>query len=146
MIPHFEPSGCLPSGIHPAEWDAVVTSFGTNEHRRWLLGGLHRALTQLRNAGCTIAYLDGSFVTTKTLPNDYDACWSAAGVDPAALDPVLLKFDDRRRAMNAKYLGDLFPAEVTEGGTGRRFLEFFQIDKSSGDPKGIVSIDLRRLP
>ena len=119
--------------------------FGTNPHRQWLLAALRRALEILRSAGCMFVFLDGSFVTAKELPSDYDLCWGTAGVDPLLLDPVLLTFDDGRRAMNAKYLGDLFPAEVPEGASGRRFVDFFQIDKDTGNPKGIVLIDLRRL-
>ena len=145
MIPPFESSGLLPAGIHPAEWSEVVARLGWNPHRQSLLMGLRRGLQQLRSAGCQAVYLDGSFVTSKELPDDYDLCWSVANVDPAQIDPVLLKFDDGRRAMKAKYLGDLFPAEWEEGASGRRFLDFFQIDKLSGNPKGIVLIDLRRL-
>jgi hypothetical protein len=29
--------------------------------------------------------------------------------------------------------------------TGKTFLEFFQTDKETGEPKGIVALDLRRL-
>lgn len=145
MIPPLEGSGLLPPGIHAAEWSEVVARFGWNPHRQWLLAALRRAIEQLRTAGCVLAYLDGSFVTAKELPGDYDMCWSIVGVNAALLDPVLLKFDDGRRAMNAKYLGDLFPAETPEGTSGRRFVDFFQIDKLTGDPKGIVVIDLRRL-
>jgi hypothetical protein len=48
--------------------------------------------------------------------------------------------------MKAKYLGDLFPAEVEEGGSGRLFIDFFQIDKDTGVPKGVVLIDLQSVP
>jgi len=44
--------------------------------------------------------------------------------------------------MKAKYRGDLFPAEVPEGTSGKVFLEFFQTDKRTGESKGIVSIRL----
>lgn len=146
MIPDFTVSGLLPPGIHKAEWPEIVARLGGNAHRRALLGGLQRALEALRRAGCETVYLDGSFVTSKGSPGDYDLCWSVAGVDVNRLDPVLLIFDNKRRAMNAKYMGDLFPAEVPEGRTGRTFLQFFQIDKISGDAKGVLMIDLRELP
>ena len=146
MIPAFDESGCLPAGIHHADWAEIVQRFGHNVQRQWLLQGLRRALGALRAAGCVEAHLDGSFVTAKETPGDYDLCWSMRGVDPARLDPVLMKFDDGRRAMKAKYLGDLFPAEFSEAGSGRLFVEFFQIDKDTGATKGIVMIDLRRLP
>jgi hypothetical protein len=44
--------------------------------------------------------------------------------------------------MKAKYSGDLFPAEVPEGVSGKAFLDFFQTDKRTGEPKGIVLLDL----
>jgi hypothetical protein len=40
----------------------------------------------------------------------------------------------------------MFPAEVQEVTSGKRFIEFFQEDKNDGTPKGIVAIDLGRLP
>jgi hypothetical protein len=44
--------------------------------------------------------------------------------------------------MKAKYGGDLFPAEVPEGASGKAFLDFFQTDRRTGKPKGIVLIVL----
>jgi hypothetical protein len=96
-----------------------------------------------RRAGCRTAYINGSFVTGKPRPNDYDLCWSIDGVDPERLDPVLLDFSAQgRRAMKTKYLGDLFPAEIPEGASGKAFLDFFQTDRRTGEPKGIVAVDL----
>jgi hypothetical protein len=146
MIPPFDSSGALPPGIHDGDWREVVDRFGYNTQRQWLLQGLRRALLVLHAAGCTTVYLDGSFVTSKDAPRDYDLCWSAAGVDPVRLDPVLLTFADGRRAMKAKYLGDLFPADGAELRSGKPFVDFFQIDKDTGAAKGIVLIDLRGLP
>jgi hypothetical protein len=120
--------------------------FGTTLHRRRLLTGLRAALEALRTAGCRRAYIDGSFVTAKQRPNDYDGCWDIEGVDPDRLDPVLLTFDRGRAAQKAKYQGELFPAQFREGDSGTTFLEFFQIDKETGDPKGIIVIELQELP
>lgn len=146
MIPDFEPSGLLKPGVHTATWAEITERFGYNPQRELLLDALRRALEALRAAGCVAAYLDGSFVTAKAVPGDYDLCWSVQGVDPNRLDPVLLDFNDHRRAMKAKYQGDLFPAEMPEGNTGRLFLDFFQTDKEAGAAKGVVLIDLRRFP
>jgi hypothetical protein len=52
--------------------------------------------------------------------------------------------DAGRAAQKAKYLGELFPAQMGEGGSGLTFLELFQVDKETGKPKGIVALDLRR--
>jgi hypothetical protein len=110
-----------------------------------MLGGFREGIDLLKAAGCQAAYLDGSFVTAKDQPGDFDACWDIVGVDPALLDPVFLNFDNKRAAQKACFLGEFFPGQFPEGGSGRTFLEFFQIDKSSGSTKGIVAVDLRRL-
>jgi len=146
MIPPFGADGILPPGMYWATWQELVRRFGKSAYRRTLLAGLKAALDALRTAGCQTVYIDGSFVTAKRVPNDFDACWDIDGVDPALLDPILLTFDNGRAAQKAKYLGELFPAHFSEGGSGTTFLEFFQIDKESGNPKGIIALDLRRLP
>lgn len=145
MLPEFEPDGNLPPGIHWATWDELCDRFGTTLWRRQLLAGLQAALENLRRAGCLTAYVDGSFVSSKTEPGDFDACWEEAGVDPDKLDPVLLKFDDGRAAQKAKYGGEVFPASALAGRGDGAFLDFFQTDKDSGARKGIVALDLGGL-
>jgi len=146
MVPTFQPDGTLPPGIHWATWDEIVARFGYTAHRRLLLAGLKRALDALRIAGCQTVYLDGSFVTAKQTPNDFDVCWDVTGVDPQILDPLLLDFSNGRAAQKAFYMGELFPAQGQEGRSGWPFLAFFQIHKETGTPKGVIAIDLRILP
>lgn len=142
MIPNFAQNGNLPSGVHSAIWQEVVERFGFNAHRQYLLTGLKNALQSLKNAGCKVVYLNGSFVTAKEIPNDFDCCWEPDGVDPLLLDPVLLIFNNRRAAQKAKYYGELF-ISTNQGRAGKTFLEFFQQDKNTGEPKGIVAINLQ---
>jgi len=139
MLPRFDAKGKLPAGIHAADWPEFLAHFGFSDWRRQLLAGLEAAL---RDAGCRLAYVDGSFVTAKKEPGDFDACWSMAGVNLDLLDPVLLDFSNGRAAQKARYGGELFPAELPEGVSGRTFLEFFQTDRDTGAAKGIVSIGL----
>jgi hypothetical protein len=146
MIPPFDSTGNLPPGVYWATWPELVDRFGETPYRQRLLAGLKAALDALRAAGCQTVYIDGSFVTAKEVPNDFDGCWDIDGVDPTLLDPILLTFDHGRAAQKAKYLGEFFPAQLSEGGSGTTFLEFFQIDKESGNPKGIIAVELRRLP
>ena len=87
-------------------------------------------------------FLDGSFVTGKEMPGDYDACWAVDSVNEDNLDPVFLDFDDHRARQKARFLGEYFPADVPEGVSGKTFLEFFQRDKESGEPKGIVALNM----
>ena len=145
MIPQFDADGLLPPGIHWATWDEVVSVFGITPWRRQLLGGLEMAIESLRRAGFRTVYIDGSFVTDKEVPNDFDACWEEAGVAPELLDPVLLRFDGSRAAQKARYLGELFPASIGATADGMSFREFFQTDMETGRAKGIVAVDLGGL-
>lgn len=145
MIPEFENDGLLPPGIHWATWQEISDRFGTNEHRKLLLAGLKEALTSLKTAGCHTVYIDGSFVTCKKTPGDFDACWDPTNVDPQKLDPVLLRFEAGRATQKAKYGGELFISTMRNGNPGPVMMEFFQSDKNSAKQKGIVAIDLRRL-
>jgi hypothetical protein len=88
-------------------------------------------------------YIDGSFVTVKREPGDYDACWDIEGVDLESLDSVFLDFSDARGAQKRKYLGEFFPAQMPEGASGKLFLDFFQIEKETGKPKGVVGLKLQ---
>lgn len=148
VIPNFQPDGLLPRGIHWALIDEIVDRFGTNSHRLSLVRGFQRAVEALALAGCRALYLDGSFVTAKPLPNDYDACWEMAGVRRADLDPVFLDFRNGRAAQKAKYHGEFFPAHAPANLSAPLaiYLNFFQIDKSTGDPKGIVGLKLNAKP
>jgi len=143
MIPEFSREGKLPVGIHWATWHDVDRQLGFSERRRLLLGGLRSALRALRAAGCRKVYIDGSFVTVKEEPGDYDACWDIEGIHVELLDAVFLDFTRGRRAQKQKYLGEFFPAQMPEGLSAKLFLEFFQTDKETGKPKGIVGMNLQ---
>ena len=145
MIPEFDKEGLLPAGIHWASWGEFTQRYGGNAWRKLLLSGLRAAIVSLRDAGCKIVYVDGSFVTDKEIPGDFDACWEETGVDPAILDPVLLTFANGRAEQKAKYLGELFPASSDAVGDGFTFWDFFQTDRDTGRRKGIIAIDLGEL-
>lgn len=143
MIPSLTSEGLLPPGVHFTSWEELERRFGQSTWRRRLISGLRRAAMSLAAAGCKTLYIDGSFVTDKLTPGDFDACWDEQGVDPNLLDPVLLTFDANRAAQKAKYGGEFFPAafQARHRAPFRLFLDFFQQDKN-GRPKGIVAIDL----
>jgi hypothetical protein len=139
VLPSFDPvSGRLPDGEHEAEWQEVVERFGWNQRRRQLLDGLAEALGLLAVAGCQRVWLNGSFVTAKEEPGDFDACWDLTGVDLDLLDPVLMDFSAGRAAQKARFGGELLP-NVTEAGSGLTFSEFFRTDRDTGR-KGIVML------
>ena len=90
-------------------------------------------------------YLNGSFVTAKEEPRDFDVCWEAKGVDPSLLDPVFFDFSANRKGQKMRFGGELFPAEATADLAGTGFLEY-QRDRRTGRPKGILELDLEELP
>lgn len=143
MIPEFEETGNLPEGVHFASLEEVVERFGYNPKRAWLLDGLKLLVSVLDKANCPLIYIDGSFVTSKDIPGDYDLCWSIVDVVEEELDLALLDFSPTGRdRMDKKYRGDIFPAELPEGSSGKLFVDFFQEDKNTGERKGIVAIKI----
>jgi hypothetical protein len=127
-------------------WRPFAARFGWNNRRRFLLGGMHRALANLRGAGCAAAIIDGSFVTSKEDPGDYDLAFDPAGMNGSLVDPVLRRHEDGRKAMKAKYFGEVFPWGAEACATTRLiYLDFFQSDRS-GISKGVVLLDVKLLP
>lgn len=116
--------------------------FGWTERRRRLLDGLAEAIELLAAAGCRQIWLNGSFVTTKDEPGDFDACWDTHDVDLDSLDPVLLDLSNHRSAQKARFGGELFP-NVVETQSGLSFAEFFQNERDTRR-KGIVVIHLSK--
>ncbi|MCU6603927.1 hypothetical protein OCO53_26165 [Peribacillus frigoritolerans] len=145
-ILEFNEQGNLIQGMHELEWEEFVKCFGNNHRRKGMIIGLRRGLNLLKKAGCKKVYIDGSFVTTKPNPGDFDICWDEEGVDKKELkkiEPLFFVFVNKRKAQKSKFMGEFFPASLKEG--KKCFVDFFQTDKYTGEPKGIVVVDLRRL-
>lgn len=142
-IPPFDPeSGLLPPGEHRAGWDEIKARFGWTARRRQLLDGLEEGMAILGEAGCAQVWVNGSFVTAKDEPGDFDCVWSPAGVDRAVIEdrgPELLDLSGQRVAQKARFGGE-FLANVVEAASGQQFAAFFQSDRD-GTPKPIVVID-----
>lgn len=143
MVPPFDSqSGALPPGEHLADWDQVSERFGWNLRRRRLLDGLAEGLAVLASAGCSRVWLNGSFVTTKEEPADFDCVWDPTGVDLDVIceaGPELLDLGAGRSAQKQRFGGEFLP-NVTEAATGKQFASFFQTDRD-GSQKGIVVLD-----
>jgi hypothetical protein len=142
VIPGFNDEGTLPEGIHYCSWTEFKLKFGYNDHRRNLLSGLHQALINLKYANCKILYIDGSFVTNKQYPNDFDACWDHEGVKLSLLDPTFLDFQNKRAKQKLKFRGEFFLAKRRNGTSNISFLEFFQLCRENGKKKGIIALNL----
>jgi len=149
MIPGFDDTGNLPPGVHSSTWEEVVQRFSWTPRRRVLLTGLKSALVVLRSAGCQRIYLNGSFVTSKDEPGDIDVAWDPDGVDVDRLldmEPVFGDFSYMRAGQKARFGCEFFPSNLAADLVETTFLEFFQIDRESEAPKGIVLLELGSLP
>ncbi len=140
MIPPLDDDGYLPPGIHEATLSEIEGRFAHTLIRRRLFQGLRRLAKALKGAGCRTLYLDGSFVTDKPDPGDYDAVWEYEGVDNT-IDPLLRDGWDLG-AIKQEYGGDVFcrMPDILD----KDHVEFFQTDRD-GIAKGIIKIDLRKL-
>lgn len=132
----------LPPGIHDATLQEIELRFATNETRKALYEGFRKGVQSLKRAGCRVVFLDGSFVSDKPNPGDFDACWDPAGVDDRKLDPVLLDFAEGRKRQKLKYGGEFFPSSSRADGS-RTFVEYFQRDKYTDKEKGIIRLRLQ---
>ena len=143
MLLDFTATGELPAGEHPADLQEVEDRFATNPTRTAPFVGFARAARALAAAGCRTVWLDGSFITDKNEPGDFDATFDVEHVDWIALglaEPELLDFDAPRNTQKRVFGGELIPNVA--GGVD--FVEFFQTNRN-GEAKGIVRIDLTEL-
>jgi hypothetical protein len=139
----FQDNGNLIPGIFLMTIEDFEKTFGHNEHRRKLLIGLKIAIKDLSDFGCKTIYIDGSFVSQKELPNDFDCCWDHEDVDLEGLDnkhPLFFNFDNSRKLQKEKYEGEFFLAKMNASPFDK-YLDFFQKDRD-GEPKGIVQIKI----
>ena len=147
MIPAFIDTGgpwkVLPPGVHVATLEEVENRFAMSDHRKYLFTGLTKGVFALRKAGCRKIFLDGSFITEKPIPADFDVCWDPVGIDPVKLDPVFLDFSDGRKKQKEIFYGEFFPTNCLADGR-RFFFYFFQIDKYTGNAKGIICIHFQK--
>ncbi len=141
MLPKFTADRTLPPGIYEATIAEFETRFATNLKRKYLFGRLIELMGDLRKIGCETIYIDGSYVTEKELPSDMDICWENDKInlqDARTLLPALFN----RTLQKSIYGADIFPANIMESSSGKHFIDFFQTDKETGQPKGIVKIKL----
>ncbi len=138
MIPKFNKEGVLPEGVHDATLEDIERRFATTPIRKKLFRGFKLLVKDLASAGCRTLYLNGSFITEKQEPKDYDACWETDGVDNT-ISPILRDIKTFKDERKRKYCGDIFYCAPE---LGADFLHFFQLGRD-GKSKGVIRIDLR---
>lgn len=143
VIPEPTPTGELPPGQHQTTLTEIGERYATNPTRQHQFEGLTRAAHALAQAGATTLWINGSYITTKGEPGDYDATFDAQHINWTTLglnNPELMDFDNPRTTQKRVYGGELLPN--IEGGID--YVAFFQTNRD-GNPKGILRIDLTEL-
>lgn len=142
----FNAEGTLPEGVYEMSMEEFMRQFVYNEKRQIIFKGFLTLISDLKAIKCKAVYVDGSFVTIKEQPGDVDVCWEDdEDIDWDLLDshyPIFLDMDPPRKAQQLRYCADVFPANIFEGGSGLLFKKFFQQNKETGNPKGIIKINI----
>lgn len=141
----YNDHGNLEDGIYDMTIDEVREKFCFTEIRKWLFEGLLIAIEHLRKVGCTTIYLDGSFVTKKRNPTDYDMCWDDTGfnlINVKKICPELLDPGWKNKKMLERYRGEVIPMNNTNPVTGINYFSLFTKDKENATTKGIIRVKI----
>jgi hypothetical protein len=130
MIPNFDDSGCLPSGVHPATLAEIDARFGhQSELRRVQMESLRWMIDLAVRAGIKRIVLNGSFVTDIIEPNDVD-CVLLVGVGVK---------DNKAVEELEQGLPFLDISLVGQTGFDRFVQKFFAFDRHR-EPKGMIEV------
>lgn len=141
----FNTYGYLPEGIHTVTWEHFEKEFGFSPRRQILMKGLYEVIQVLKQCGCEAIFIDGSMVTDKLEPDDWDACFKGNGEvikQLYAIDADLVLDDSAKRdRQKAKYKGELYPP-YAQAERDVCYIDFFQRVKGCKRKKGIIKIEL----
>jgi len=148
MIPQFNKKGWLPPGIYEASLEEFEKRFVYNKEREGIYRGLVVLIADLKKVGCQTMYVDGSFVTSKNRPGDADVCWEVKHTADymtvvGLIAPVLKMVKFPRREQKQRYCADVFPANAPADNLMTPFIKYFQQDKDTKKPKGIIKINFQ---
>jgi hypothetical protein len=144
MVPDFNDDGVLPEGEHVCSMEEFKRRFVFNETRAKIFAGLLKLIADIKLFGCKTIYIGGSFVINKDEPGDIDVCWEDD--DETDWDliesefQILFDMDPPRYWQQSVYSADIFPANITEGNTGKLFKDFFKTDTETNITKGIIKM------
>ncbi|KAA6335586.1 hypothetical protein EZS27_016196 [termite gut metagenome] len=142
VIPDLLENGFLPEGIYETTFEEINKRFGFSNRRNRLLTGMKELIDICKQLGCDVFYLDGSFVSKKVIPSDYDACWDTTSIHresvlKAASESILV-------ALEEEYGGEIYYAQTKSfRNASITILEYFQLCKENPTiKKGILKINL----
>ena len=147
-LPPFRSDNWLPEGHHPADWEEIIAVFGgePGSKRAQVLANLLEWRDGVRAKGITgYLILDGSFISAKTEPGDFDPIF----VMDEGVETILAADVEAALLVNYVYCkqhgwGDIF---VFSEAAVRKFplmcrLDGFDNDKVTKQPKGVVEVRL----
>ena len=142
-IPPFTKDGLLPPGIHSTTMPEVERRLGFSPQRRSLIeNGLKPVAQELRRLGFSEVYLGGTFVSTKSSPDDIDG-YLHTRLDSKTLDAIV----QRQETWRTRYQLDFYPAyEDLEGESSVAYWQswFGHTDDEPPKEKGIIKLTLGR--
>ena len=143
MIPELTGEGMLPPGRHEATVEEIRRRFGSgNLVRSRLMKGLDAVLRMARKVGADLLYLDGSFVTDKKEPGDWDAVLLLpAGARIWSKEAIALA---DRPDVRKRYDGDLFTVSEEDTEVLAHYVEGVFVHDRNGRAKGLVVLRLKR--
>jgi hypothetical protein len=148
MALKYLPNGNLTPGVHPMNWDDFVDEFGYTNHRKMLIDGMKKAINALKKCSCERLYIDGSFVTKKLVPKDWDGCYDEAGMHMQKLRKefaIFYNISPPRQEQKDIFKGEVLPAslEIRFPLPEKTIIDCFQLDINDDSSKGIVQLSLK---
>lgn len=148
MALKYLPNGRLVVGTHLISWAEFVEEFGYTSHRKQLIEGLKMALNILKKYGCERVYIDGSFVTKKLVPGDWDGCYVCIGMNESKMrkeEPVFHNMAPPRQKQKDRFKGEMMPSDLIVGPNDQTILDYFKFDNRENIEKGIIELSLRNF-
>jgi len=147
-IPDFRDDGWLPEGHHAATWDEIAERLGgePGSKRATVLAGLLAWRDAVRAKGLSgLVILDGSFVSAKPAPGDFDLLFF---YDEAS--EAVTKQDTKAAALvdnakcKARFGGDVFGFGATLARLAPQFAprDTFDFIKDTKKPKGVLEVQI----
>lgn len=147
-VPEFRPDGWLPEGHHPATWDEIAARFGgaPGSRRAAVLSGLLQWRDAVRAKGMGgLAILDGSFISEKAAPGDFDCIFVYNEATRMILAQDVEASDlFRHTTIKNRFGGDVFVYSYTSVRDSPAFCrtDGFDYERVTRKPKGVIEVTL----
>ena len=145
VIPQFREDGWLPPGHHPITWEELIEVFDgeSGSRREQILTRLILWRDRARSHGLTgRLLLDGSFISTKQEPGDFDGIFVGA----EGTEDILVKNPEAQLLLNYLVCKEIYGGDLLffSAAAIRKYPEFCRIDgfdySKDQKPKGLVEL------